>query len=216
MNRKMLHLLVAQLKYINHKNIYSILPIHIFAILYGYIRDFNPLNLICFFLFTQYISLVLLNNSKENRDYTFSLLVISVKEIAFSRVILAFIGYLIIYSIALGLHIFLFYSVAEFKDSLHELFMFGGLSLCGIFLYVSVADYFSMIKAKSGFTWFNVIMSFIIAFFALGTIISVENSYLTSVESSPTLIVLIYLCSLILASISYVTYIKRESYLGYK
>ena len=97
MKKEILYLIKAQLKYIKHTNVLSVLFIHIGTITYAYLRGFNPMNLICFFLFTQYIATVLLINTAEKRDYTFSLITLTRKEIAFTRIILSLIGFVIIF-----------------------------------------------------------------------------------------------------------------------
>jgi len=212
----MKYVIKSQLSYVGPGDLYSIFLIHLGTILYSYIRDFNPVNLMCFLLFIQYATVVLINNSKENRDYTFNLLTITSREVALIRIILVMGGYLIIYLTALVVHLTLFYNVVEFKGGIHELFMFGGLALSGVFLYISLADYFSTLNKKTEVVWFNIIIGFIIAIISFGAIISVENSYTSSKETSSILIILFYLSSIFFAWISYNSYQKRESYLGYK
>jgi len=211
----MFYLIRAQLKYIVY-NLYSTLIILIGISSYAYIRDFNPLNLISFLLFVQFVSLVLLNNTKESREYIFRLIILSAKQVAITRIILVLLGFTTIYFVAFGLHVLLFNVAPGFRNSLQELFMFGGIALCGIFLYLFIADYFSIFKSKSGFVWFNVIIGLLIGILSFAMIITVTNSYDSSAYSSQFIISGLYIIAAIFAGISFVTYQFRESYLGYK
>ena len=158
--------------------------------------------------------MVLLSNNKEKREYTYRLITLSVQDIAKVRIILVYIGFGVIYLTAILLHIFLFNHSDNFRDSYHELFMFGGIALGGVFLYLFTSDYFTIFKSKSEFIWFNIIISIIIGIIAFIAILSINNIYSSSVSDSTQLIALLYLCSFIFAGISYHTYQKRESYLG--
>jgi hypothetical protein len=211
----MLLLIKAQLKYIIH-NLYHSIIIIIGISSYAYIREFNSLNLLCLLLFVQFVTLVLLNNAKENRDITIRLLVLSPKQVAISRIVLVSVGFVIIYFISFVLHVFFFNDTLGFRNSIHELFMFGGIALCGIFLYLAISDYFSVFKGKSSFIWFNVIVSFVITLLSFFVIITISNSYNSGIETSSLLISGLYIISIILGIVTFISYQYRESYLGYK
>lgn len=205
----------AQIKYM----IYSFLPTIGMAsglLLYAYFREFNPLNLICFILFVQYVSLVLLNNAKENREYTFRLLFLSENQLAKTRIILVYLGYISIYSVGLVLQSVISSAGHSFRGSLQEFFMFGGIALCGVFLYLIVADNYTIFKTKSNFIWFNIIIGAIIGIFAFAIIIAIINSYNTSVASSIFLIFVLYFVAIMLSRWSLFSYKQKKSYLGYK
>lgn len=215
MKKELFFIIRAQIQYI----LYSIH--HTFILLaglftYAYLREFNPLNLFCFLFFVQYASIVLLKANKENRDYTFQLLTLSAKQIASIRIILTLLGFVIIYLIAFLLHILFFNTTLGFRNSLHELFMFGGIALSGIFLYVIFSDYFSVFRNKSGFIWFNIIVGTIIGMLSFFIIIAINNSFETSITSSKLLIFVLYLAAVFFAGISFISYQSRESFLGYK
>ena len=133
----MLQIIKSQITYMIYSFL-STVTITFGLLAYAYVRDFNPLNLLCFILFVQYVSLVLLNDAKEKRELTYRLLTLTEKQIALLRIVLVYIGFFFIYSFGFGLS-FLFPSTPfDFRGSLHELFMFGGIALSGIFLLLPV------------------------------------------------------------------------------
>lgn len=216
MNKKIKYVIKSQISYGTTAKLYSVIAIHLGAIFLAYYRGFNPLNVICFLLFLQYITLSLLGNPIEKRDYVFNLITLTIKEIAFSRIIISFLGFVVIYSFGLALHLFVFDYTIEFRDSLHEFLGLGGLTINGVFFYLILCDTFEVIQSKSSFIWFNVIVGITISILVFGILITVEKLYSSSIESSIILISTIYIASIIFAYFSYLTYQKRESYLGYK
>ena len=215
MTTELLHIIKAQIKYM----INGFLPTLAMALGllgYAYIRNFNPINLICFIIFVQYVSLVLLNNAKENREYIFRLITLSEKQIAKTRIILVYLGFISIYSFGYIFHLVLTPESYGFRGSFQELFMFGGIALSGVFLYLIVADNYTIFKAKSNFLWFNVIIAFIIGIVSFAIIIGINNSYRASVFSSTFLVIVLYFVAALLSRLSLFSYRQRKSYLGYK
>ncbi|MDX1699806.1 MAG: hypothetical protein R3250_04260, partial [Melioribacteraceae bacterium] len=66
----MLNIIKAQISYVIY-NLHGTIIIFTGIFLYSYYREFNPINILSFLLFVQYVSLVLLSNNKEGRDHTF-------------------------------------------------------------------------------------------------------------------------------------------------
>ena len=215
MSSLILNIIKAQIKYVLY-NLHGTLIIFAGIYLYSYFREFNPINILSFLFFVQYVSLVLLSNNKEGRELTFRLLTLSARDIATSRVLLVLFGFIIVYTISFGLNYFVFQPGNDFRDGYHELFMFGAIGLLGIFLYLTIADYFSIFKNRRGSILFNTIAAVIIGIISFGVIFSVKSSFDNSESSSSILIVVIYLCSFVLAAISLFTYQNRESYMGYR
>jgi hypothetical protein len=214
MSERIVRIIAAQIKYTIY-NLQGTIIIFLGILIYAYFRQFNPLNILSFLLFVQYSSLVLLSNNKEKRDYTFLLLTLSTREIAFSRVFLVYLGFLFIYFISFGMNYLIFNPGINFRDGFHELFMFGGFGLLGIFLYLILTDYFSIFRNRTGFVLFNISVIILLGIIGFGIIYSVVNTYENSNSYVLEIISLIYLCSFILSVTSILTYQKRESYLGY-
>jgi len=211
-----MQLVKTQLKYITAKDILLILPIHFAVLLYSFLREINPISLICFFLYSQYAAIVILNSSNESRDYMFNSIVLITKEIALSRIILSFLGFITVYFVA-SLSFFLFFnSPSDFNGSFQELYLFGSLSLFGTFLYLIAIDYYSIVNSISSRIKFNIYAGILIGLLAFVLIIIVENSFHKSIESSNIFIIIIFTASLLLAAFSYFTYQKRKSYLGFR
>jgi hypothetical protein len=164
----------------------------------------------------QYVALVLLSSSKESREMTFRLLTIPAREMAILRILLVIVGFIIIYGVSFGLNVIIFHPGNDFRDGYHELFMFGGIGLFGIFLYLLFSDYIAVFKTSSGYIWFNIISGILIGIIGFGIIFSTKSTFENSVDSSAILIAFIYICSAIVAAISFFTYQNRESYMGYK
>jgi len=215
MKKEITHLISAQLKYLVF-NIHSTFLIVVGIITYSYLRNFNPINLLSFAIFIQFVSHVLLTNPIENRDYIIRTLTLSAKEVAFTRVVLVFSGFIIIYTFFGGIHYLILNHSQNFRDSYHEFFMFGGLALSCIFFYLFVSDFYSSIGSKSKFVWFNLILGVIVGISVIGISIAVKNAYDFSLLSYGFLIILLYLSALIFAGASFKSYQNRESYLGYK
>ena len=210
----MLQIIKSQITYMIYSFLSTVtITFGLFA--YAYVRDFNPLNLLCFILFVQYVSLVLLNDAKEKRELTYRLLTLTEKQIALLRIILVYIGFFFIYLFGFALN-FLFPGTSfDFRGSLHELFMFGGIALSGIFLYLVIADHFSIFKVKSQFIWFNIITSSIIGIISFAVIIAISNSY-NQASYSTLFILILYLTSTFLTVTSYYSHKTKKSYLGYR
>jgi hypothetical protein len=214
MSKDISYIIKAQIEYSLNK-IHHTLILFVGIFTYAYLKEFNPLNLFCFLLFVQYASIAVLKNPKENRYYTLRLLGVAAKRIALSRILIIMLGFIIIYTFAVLVHNFFLDIQYGFRDSINELFMFGGVALCGIFFYMMISDVFSVFKYKSGFILFNVAMGILIGLLAFAVIIAIFESYQTSSYLSQVFVVILYIVSISLAAISYFTYQYRKSHAGY-
>ena len=215
MKKNLFNIINAQIRYSKYK-LYITLLIFFSVVIYSYIRAFSPVNLLSFLLFVHFVSLLILKNNKENREIIFRLLTIPSKNVAIARIIMIYLCYSSIYLLSTFINFFTINSAMEFRDSYHELFMFGGIGLLGVFLYLIFADFFTIFRSKSGYIWFNIITAVILGAWGFMTIFTILNVYNTSISSSTQIIFLLYIGSFICTIISYFTYQKRESYLGYK
>ncbi len=210
----MIKLIKAQLcymKYQIHKSIISVFALLLLVVF----KEFNPTNLICFILFMQFVFFTYLSETKENRNYKYVQLNLSNREIATVRIILSLIGFTIIY--LLGVLSYLIFDIPTdgFHDTILELILFGGVGLLAFYSYLLLSDIFSLFKNKSEYIIFSIVSGGIIFVFIILLLITVRNTYNTSVNSSITYISLIYVASLFLALSSLKTFYLRESHLGY-
>ena len=211
----MLKLIKAELSYIKfqiHNALFLLLGLSIFAL----IRGFNPINLICFILFMQFVSFTYLSEIKENRGFKYMQLNLSDREIAIFRILLSLIGFLTIYTLGIISYLIFEFPPDGFYDTIQELILFGGLGLISFYTYLFLSDIFSVFQNKSDFAVFNIIVGTIILFAIVSTAMSVRNIYSSSVDDGITMIIFVYIIVAIFAVISYITFQHKESHLGYK
>jgi len=211
----MFHLIKSELKYSKFGLIHTNW-IFLGFLVYAYIREFNPLNILCFLFFIFYLSYIFVNDTKESRDQAIRLLPLSSRQTAKVRIILILIGFITIYFGGTFVYILFNFQAVGFRDSIYELFMLGGIALLAAFTYLFLSDVFSIFTSKSSYKWFNLFVGIFIGLSVIFTAAFIRNIYLTSNDSAVISIIALYILSIVLAYISKITFYQKESHLGYK
>ena len=208
----MFSLIKSEINYIMY-NLHNLFILVFALVVFALVKEFNPVNLICFIMLIQFFAFTHIVQQKENRSAVYVLLGLPNNKLALFRIVITLIGFAIIYSFGTVSYLVLNIPPDGFHDTVEELFLFGGLGLISILSYLIISDLFSF-NQRSKFIWFNLIVGILIMIALVTIAVNTRNNYLSSHSFLP--IVYVYLFGIITAIISYFTFQNRESHLGNK
>ena len=208
----MFSLIKSEINYIMY-NLHNLFILVFALVVFALVKEFNPVNLICFIMLIQFFAFTHIVQQKENRSAVYVLLGLPNNKLALFRIVITLIGFAIIYSFGTVSYLVLNIPPDGFHDTVEELFLFGGLGLISIFSYLIISDLFSFYQ-RSKFIWFNLIVGTLIMIALVTIAVNSRNNYLSSHSFLP--IVYVYIFGKITAIISYFTFQNRESHLGNK